>query len=151
MKQRTPMNYLIDSQRATHKKLLRGGIIPFSRFNFLESIRTYSAFSNDGAKYLFSVEISIRNQYWPHTNCNKIYISPHWKIFNQVNYYACPVTKMKNVLSLKGQSHELRMRDFLPRNTHGVISRHYRYWVIYVIFKSETAKSNVFPLRKVNL
>ena len=59
---------------------------------------------------------------------------------------------------LKGQSHELRMRDFLPRNTHGVISRHYRYgfvgnsnWVIYVIFKSETGKSNVFPLRKVNL
>ena len=50
------------------------------------------------------------------------------------------------------------MRDFLPRSTHGVISRHYGYgfvgnsnWVIYVIFKSETAKSNVFPLRKVNL
>ena len=30
---------------------------------------------------------------------------------------------------LKGQSHELRMRDFLPRSTaHGVISRHYRHY-----------------------
>ena len=45
------------------------------------------------------------------------------------------------------------MRDFLPRSTHGVISRHFRHyiygfvgnsnWVIKVIFKSETAKSNV--------
>ena len=37
------------------------------------------------------------------------------------------------------------MRDFLPRSTHAVISRHYRYRF------AETAKSNVFPLRKVNL
>ena len=50
------------------------------------------------------------------------------------------------------------MRDFLPRSTHGVISRHYWYgfvgncnWVIEVIFKSGTAKSNVYPLRKISL
>ena len=34
----------------------------------------------------------------------------------------------KNVIiKLKGQSHELPMRDFLLRSTHAGISRHYRY------------------------
>lgn len=61
----------------------------FSRFNFLELIRTYSV-SNDRVKYLLARKSRL-----------EIKIPPNWKIFNYVNYYICPFTKMENVLSWK--------------------------------------------------